>query len=455
MAQGTSLEGGDLISSLRSQFEKVKDFRSPSRVEIPMVDCLVSAFAIFSLKFPSLLNFENEMKDERNFSNLSSLFGVRRIPSDTRMREVVDEVDPEEIRPVFKNLFARVQRANVLKDFKLWGEHYLLSVDGTGYFSSDDISCDQCLEKTQSSTGETLYHHQMLSGAIVHPDKSHVIPVCPEAIVRQDGVTKNDSERAAMKRFLIKFREDHPKLKTIFLGDALHSTLPNINELEKLQMSFIMSVKPGSHETLFKGIEKWDELNKIRTVVVEDEIGDKVKKKRIREYRFTNGILLRNSDVSRSVNFLDFVETIQWVGKHQKLKEKRVHYSWITDLSIYDSNCAEIAKAGRTRWRIENETFNTLKNQGYNFEHNYGHGYKNLSVNMGYLMLLAFLFDQLQALGSVRFKKALEKAHGVTSRLWEYIKSLYTFYQIQIVSWDMFLGVIYEPEKWVKTEVLV
>ena len=99
-----------------------------------MNDCLMSAFAIFNLKFPSLLNFEEEMKKKRNFSNLQSLFKVEKIPSDTRMREVVDEVDPEDLRPAFKSLFGRAQSANVLREFRSIGKSYLLSLDGTGFF---------------------------------------------------------------------------------------------------------------------------------------------------------------------------------------------------------------------------------------------------------------------------------------------------------------------------------
>jgi hypothetical protein len=142
------------------------------------------------------------------------------------------------------------------------------------------------------------------------------------------------------------------------------------------------------------------------------------------------------------------------VGKKGELKEIKIHFSWITDLSIFDSNCEEFARAGRTRWKIENETFNTLKNQGYNFEHNFGHGYKNLSINMAYLMMLAFLCDQLQALGCSLFKKAYHKAHETISRLWEYIKSLYTFFPIQIKSWEMLFGVISNAEEWIKVEAL-
>lgn len=453
MAQGTSLSADALVSSLHAHFSKVKDFRDPQRIEISMADCLMSAYAIFALKFPSLLNFEKQMKEVRNFSNLQSLFKVVKIPSDTRMREVVDEVDPENLRPAFRSLFAKAQAANVLKDFKSTGGSYLLSIDGTGHFSSNSVSCDQCLTR-KTDDDDRLYHHQVVSAAIVHPDKKHVIPVCPEAIKKQDGESKNDSERSAMKRLLIKFREDHPKLKTTILADALHSTLPMMDLLGRLQMNFITSVKPGSHETLFNGVEKWTEEGRIRRVVKEEVLGEKVKKTRVREYAFTNGILLRHSDVTKSVNYLDFVETTTWIMKKRGKEtpmQTRVHYSWVTDHSIYDSNCEELARVGRTRWKIENETFNTLKNQGYEFEHNFGHGYKHLSTNFICLMMLAFLSDQLQGLGCPNFQRALkEKALGTLVRLWEFIKSLYTFFVIQIESFEMLFGLIYEQEKWIQ-----
>lgn len=454
MAQGTSLSADALIASLRDRFSKVKDFRDPARVEISMADCLMSAYAIFALKFPSLLKFEAEMKEKRNFSNLKSLFKVERIPSDTRMREIVDEVDPDEMRPAFRNFFSRVQGANILKAYKSIASSYLLSIDATGYFSSDAIECDHCLTR-QMDDDDKLFHHQVLAGAIVHPAQRNVIPVYPEAIKRQDGQTKNDSERSAMKRFLVKFREDHPKLKTTILADALHSTLPMMGLLEKLEMNFITSVKPGSHETLFKGVERWKEAGRTRRVVKEEVIGEKVKKTRVREYVFTNGILFRYSDVEKAVNYLDFIETTTWIqkkrGKETK-KEKRVHFSWVTDHSIYDSNCEEIARCARTRWRIENETFNTLKNQGYEFEHNFGHGKKHLSTNFICIMMLAFLADQLQALGCPNFKRAYrERANQTLTYLWEEIRILYKAYPIQIrlESFEMLFGVMLEPEKWI------
>ena len=56
-------------------------------------------------------------------------------------------------------------------------------------------------------------------------------------------------------------------------------------------------------------------------------------------------------------------------------------------------NVAAIMRAGRASWKVENETFNTLKNQGYHFEHNFGHGEKHLATVFANLMMLAFLID--------------------------------------------------------------
>jgi hypothetical protein len=447
MAQGMSLKAESLLQSLRDQFKKLNDYRNPLLIQIPMQDFPMSALAIFSLKFPSLLNFEQEKKEERNFSNLTGLYGIERVPSDTHMRTVVDRIPTEELKPCFTNLFSKAQRASALKDFAMWDNQYLLALDATGQYFSDSVQCEQCIEKNNQD-GSKSYYHQMFAGAIVHPDKKTVIPFCPESIQRQDGSNKNDCERSAMKRFLLQFRKDHPKLRVVILTDALHSTIPMLGDMKRLEMGYILAVKPGSHETLFSGLEKWEELQNVRHFSREDEIGHKVKKKRIREYRFTNGILLTKSDVRTSVNFLEFWETIQWVSPKGQLKETKVHFSWITDFSLYESSVEEIARAGRTRWKIENETFNTLKNQGYEFEHNFGHGYKNLATNFACLMMLAFFIDQLQTIGCSWFRKALERVHNKRTRLWELFKSLYVWYPFELTGWDMFFGILVEPEKW-------
>ena len=89
----------------------------------------------------------------------------------------------------------------------------------------------------------------------------------------------------------------------------------------------------------------------------------------------------------------------------------------MTSLAITPGNAFEIARAGRARWRIENAVFNTLKNQGYEFEHNYGHGEKYLASTLAGLMLLAFLVDQVQQ-HSCRWFQAAQAKAGTKKDLW-------------------------------------
>lgn len=83
---------------------------------------------------------------------------------------------------------------------------------------------------------------------------------------------------------------------------------------------------------------------------------------------------------------------------------------WITSLWILPGLAPHFVEVARAKWKIENETFNVLKNHGYNLEHNYGHGKQFLCSLFATLMFLAFLIDQLtQALDNA-FQKAVTAA---------------------------------------------
>ena len=65
----------------------------------------------------------------------------------------------------------------------------------------------------------------------------------------------------------------------------------------------------------------------------------------------------------------------------------------------------QLVKGGRARWKVENEGFNTLKNQGYHIEHNFGHGHQNLSMIFFFLNLLAFFVHQIFELTDLYYQK--------------------------------------------------
>ena len=403
----------NLLKVVRAGFNRVKDHRA-SNVVMSLSDVLMSAFAMFSLKDSSLLEFdERREKDE----NLKRIYKIEAVPSDTQMRTVLDEVSTEELSPLFKDAMLQLERSKVLGEMVYFGKYYLLTLDGTGYFSSKKVHCNACLEKKSRKTGEITYSHQLMGGAIVHPDFKEVIPLMPEAIIKQDGESKNDCERNAAKRFLLQVRRDHPDLPLIITEDGLSSNAPHIKALKAGNFRFILGVKEGDHAYLFDYVNAAHEADE--TTVYEEREGNT-----IHRYRFINQVPLNESNQDVLVNFLEY-----WEINGDKIR----HFSWITDFTLEKWNVGIIMKGGRARWKIENETFNTLKNQGYHFEHNYGHGKKNLSVNFAVLMMLAFLIDQIQQLTYSLFQAVLKK-EGSRKRLWEHTRAL--FYTLSFSSME-------------------
>jgi hypothetical protein len=402
-----------LVTLVRNNLESVEDPRKGA-VDISIGDALMSGFAMFCLKDPSLLAFEERRKE--GDPNLREVFGIDQAPSDTRMREILDEVDPRSLDKSFNDIFAQIQRGKGLEQLKFLGK-YLISGDGTGFFFSTELSNDSCLEKVNSKTGRSTYHQSFYGAALVHPDYREVIAFAPELIVKQDGESKNDSEREGAKRFFRRLRKDHPHLPVIVVEDALHSNAPHIRELMKLEMSYLIGVKENDHKHLFKKVEESmesGESTRITRVDPDDE------KKRYC-FHFVNGVPLNKGNPDLEVNFLECWETLE--NENGEVK-KETHYSWVTDLEITEENVYEMMRGGRARWKIENETFNTLKNQGYHLEHNYGLGENYLSHVFLILMMLAFLMDQTQQLCCGLFRAAWEKV-GSKRSLWEIVRSVY------------------------------
>ena len=301
-------------------------------------------------------------------------------------------------------------------------EKYLLSIDGTGFFSSSNIRCENCCKKVHRS-GESTYYHQMVSGVIVHPEKKPVLPVASEPISKQDGQSKNDCERNASARLLKRFRREHPHLGVIVIEDGLSSNAPHIRLLEELNMDYILICKQADHKFLFNFIEGSEKLNAVGHFNIEQEGID-------HNFRYMNQVSLNDSNPDCLVNFIEYKET---------KKGKTRTWTWVTNIELSEDNLMEIMKGGRARWKIENETFNTLKNLGYNFEHNFGHGHKNLSNNLAILMMVVFLIDQLELLACKLFQAAKEKTERL-SYLWRIMRYYFDFHIIE--SWEIFYKAI-------------
>ena len=305
-----------------------------------------------------------------------------------------------------------------------------MALDGTGYFSSKTIHCASCLHKVHRN-GSSTYYHQMLGAAIIHPDMRAVIPLMPEPIVKQDGTAKNDCERKAAKRFLVKLRQDHPHLKFIVTEDSLSSNAPHIETLHAQGLHDILGVKEGDHGYLFQQVQVAEQRGYVTSYERQDRDAGLVHR-----FRFVNDVPLNESNAEVRVNFIEYWE----IGA-----DSVQHFRWVTDLRVSQRNVYHLMRGGRARWKIENETFNTLKNQGYHFEHNYGHGMYNLSVVFAVVLLLAFLVDQTQQLCCALFQAVWTKM-GSKRLVWERLRALFYDYDLDSMR-ELFEALFYGLEK--------
>lgn len=424
------LSFSSLRGSLSTVFRGIQDHRQSSKVRINLHDALMSGFACMHFQDPSLLQFQIRMQEEQHNNNCRTLFDIDTIPKDTQMREIIDGVDSEHLRPIFKELYSRLQRGKHLEQYQIFPSMYYFPIDGSQFYSSKEIHCEQCLVKNHKKETPT-YSHQVLQGGIAHPDCAQVIPFMPEAIVNADGAEKQDCEMNSAKRLIAGMRKEFPQLDLLIGGDALFSKQPIIEDVLKNRYHYLFVAKPSDHTYMADWIEAYDDIDRM-------EFDDDKGRRHI--YEWITDVPLNGRKDAVKVNYLRC-----FIIKLDKTGGEKVVYknSWVTDVAISNANITTLVQAGRCRWKSENEIFNVMKNHGYCMEHNYGHGEKNLALNIYLLTLLAFLFHQIAELTDKQYQ-ACRKRFGSKKHLWEKLRSYIDL--LIFDSWEALLSFALAPK---------
>ena len=282
-----------------------------------------------------------------------------------------------------------------MEDFRDHQKTLLVALDGLTYHSSPSIHCSECLQR-QDSQGTLHYYHSAITPVIVKPDSPHVLPLPPELIVPQDGYEKQDCERAAVKRWLAQHTQHDSAWTKSYLGDDLYANQPLCQQIaETYQQFFVFVCKPDSHTTLYQEIGLLEKVAGVTTLAQRQWNGRQAE---MWTYRFATQLPLRAGSDALLVNWFELTIT------HAKTGALLFRNSWITNHLLSAQTVAPLAQVGRTRWKVENETINVLKNQGYHLEHNFGHGKQHLSTVLFSLNLLAFLTHTAQHLVNAAYR---------------------------------------------------
>lgn len=393
-----------LIKEVQENLSKIPDTRKGNKT-YEQIDSLMAAFAMFSLKDSSLLTFRKEFPARAD--NLKRIYGLTKIPADTAMRQTIDKIPPKEFSEQFCQLQPILRENKVFASRKVLGGYLTASLDATGTFCSCKTACENCLVKNFKN-GTKQYYHQMLAVVQVHHNQKTVFPLYAEAIIQQDGYKKNDCEINASKRLIPSLRESMPEDKLLIVADALYANAPFVRLVQSEEMKFITVVKQGYALLQAKRLDEKGAL----------KYKQWRKKGRICHVGYTTGLIFSGQNQDLLVNYVQYTETDTETGK--------VYYNgkWLTDLPIDQLSLEEFVAVARSRWKVENETFNTLKNQGYHLEHNFGHGEKYLATNFAFLTILAFLVDQITQHLDSSFNKVWE-TWGSKKLTWQKIREVF------------------------------
>ena len=374
-----------------------------------MADIGLAAFSLFFMQSESFLSYQRHLEQGHGTSNCRSLFGIAKIPTDNHIRVLLDDVAPEQLQPCFDQVLAELRHRDGLKVFQRLAGRTLIALDGTEYFCSQKLSCPEGSTRKRSN-GKMEYCHQMLAATIVAPGHNRTLPLMPEFLAPQDGAEKQDCERNAAKRWLTTHGERVASLRPVYLGDALFSCQPLAEAVLATGADFLFVCKQDNHKTLYEFLQGAALEQRTET---ERKPG---RRSLTYRYRWLNDVPLRDGKDALPVN---------WLGIRISDAAGKTTYdgAFVTSLPLTPDNVAESAACARARWKIENESFNVLKNNGYNLEHNFGHGKKYLAAIFATMNLLAFAFHTACDCVETLWQQA-RTAIGARTRFFQHLRTI-------------------------------
>ena len=374
-----------IVKELHRSFEKLPDHRTGKNTRYEIKAAAMSAFGMFFTQSSSFLAYQRLMEERKGSSNVCSLFGVERIPSDNQIRNLLDPLEPEMLYGVFAEGLKAVEESGQLEAFHSYDGQVLISCDGTQTISSQKVSCPNCTQR-ELVNEQTLYAHSAILPVIVKAGESRVLVLEPEFITPQDGHEKQDCERAAIKRWVQRNAGRYAKHKYTLLGDDLYACQPVCELFLEAEFNFILVCHADSHVALYEQVDFLAKNGGVEQLRIRNWNGRYAE---IHEYRFVNQVPLRRGEEALVVNWCEITVTREDTGR-------QLYYNtFITNHTLTNNNVALIVRDGRARWKSENETNNVLKTKGYHLEHNFGHGQQFLANFLVTLNLLAFLFHTL------------------------------------------------------------
>jgi len=393
-AKDETIRGADIAYELRkimrSYFPDLKknltavaDHRK--RKDYGCDELLSAALAMFIFKAQSRNAVNNDRRHSGEFkSNFQKLFRAH-LPHLDAVQDFFEILPPTELENLKVNMVSRLIENKVWLRHKMFG-HYLVGVDASGL-----VSCDEdrygCGLRKESKNGKITYLYPVLEAKLI-TENGFCISLATEWIINDNNkpYDKQDCEQTAFKRLAKKLKQAFPRLPVCILADALYASSPVMDICENNSWKYLITLQDGSLPALQDCLK--DDLPTRRNSFIHHP-----------ECPVKNSTLTQQfywvEDLLHKKHTLHYLQCKETISNQTTGKSSTTNFVRITNLPVDKSTVKNLSKAGRLRWKIENEGFNEEKNNGYNMEHLYSRTSFNAQQNYYQSMLIAHLLNQL------------------------------------------------------------
>lgn len=387
----------------------------------------MGAIMLFVFKSGSRNAFDNDRKEVTFRKNYYRCFKMR-LPSTDAIEDLYRTLEEKELEQLKSLLIKELIERKVFYRFKFLSKKYLISIDGTGVSSYDNDYCDECTYRT-SKNGVTTYFHNVLEAKLVTQNDISV-SIATEWIQNESGkeYDKQDCELKAFKRLAIKIKKAYPRMPIVILADGLYANKTLFEICKDNNWDFIVTFKEGNLPSVHQELEL---LPQSAMSSANRFIATKKGYTKTQQFTWHNNIDYRGFSLA-SIR----CNEVKTYVKSGKSDERIFHY--LTNMVIDTKNYYTVSDSGRLRWRIEN-SFDYLKNHGYNLGHKYSRVSFQALKNWYQSMMLAHLMNQLVE-KSKEVNMILQNQNKCTiTYLWDRLWAFFTECEIKEIEYEHFV----------------
>jgi hypothetical protein len=346
---------------LREWIEEMTDPRHSSYITYTQSDLVYMGLLKNMCGVKSMYEMESQFNEETCIDTLRIISGdscLTEMPHSDTLNYYLERLSPECLHELRKKMIKNLIRMKSFGRARLLGKYWRIILDGTGLFYFKEKHCDNCLVKTvvtEDGKKVKTYYHKVLEAKLVLGEKI-IISIDTEFIENEsETVSKQDCEITAAKRLMERLAKDYPRLPVCIQGDNLYAVESIMKICKNKNWHYIFTHKDSRQKLLGESYE-WIKQGGGATVVM-NICGEKG------TGEFANHVD-ETAGKEETANIFGYAYEVEKDGKKQTIS-----FSWLTDIELTKKNLEEMIIAGRGRWKIENEGFNSQKNGIYDIEH--------------------------------------------------------------------------------------